>query len=128
MTFLQILLFIPTCFVLNLSLGPNNLMTLANGRYYGVRTAFYAGSGRLLTFAAMIILTALGLASILYTSEHLFFFITLAVSLSIDFHGKVTGKAVTGASAFEKIPTCAMPSIPIVPRYISPWFTHEESL
>ncbi|SFP99525.1 LysE type translocator [Nitrosomonas cryotolerans] len=128
MTFLQILLFIPAYFVLNLSPGPNNLMALANGKYYGVRTACYAGAGRFLAFAGMITLAALGLASILYTSEHLFFFITLAVSLSIDFHGKVTGKAVTGASASEKILTCAMPSLSIVPRYISPWSTHEESL
>ncbi|ABI60425.1 hypothetical protein Neut_2205 [Nitrosomonas eutropha C91] len=90
-------------------------------------TACYAGAGRLLAFAGMITLAALGLVSILYTSEHLFSSIKLAVSLSIYFYGKVTGKAVAGVSASEKIPTCAMPSLPGVPRYI-PWSTHEEPL
>jgi len=50
------------------------------------------GLAGLLTFVGMITLATLGLASTLYTSEH--FFIKLAVSLSIDFYGKVTGKAV----------------------------------
>jgi hypothetical protein len=99
-------------------------MALANGKYYGVCTACYTGVGRWLAFVRMITLAALGLTSILYTSEHLFFFIKLVVSLSIDFHGKVTGKTVTGASASEKTPICTMPSLPGT----SPCSTHEESL
>ncbi|WP_349589197.1 LysE family translocator [Alteromonas sp. NFXS44] len=69
---MTILLFIPACFALNMAPGPNNLLSMANAKRYGVRTACYAGIGRLVAFVAMITLAATGLATVLYTSEKLF--------------------------------------------------------
>lgn len=81
MSLMKILLFIPACFALNLTPGPNNLLALANGKYYGVRTACYASIGRLLAFAGMIALAAVGLATLLHTSEKLFLLIKVAGGL-----------------------------------------------
>lgn len=65
-------LFVPACFVLNMAPGPNNLLSLNNASRYGLRTACVAGVGRLLAFAGMIVLAAMGLAVVLHTSEYLF--------------------------------------------------------
>lgn len=65
-------LFIPACFALNMAPGPNNLLSLNNASRYGLRTACMAGAGRLLAFAGMIVLAAMGLAVVLHTSEYLF--------------------------------------------------------
>lgn len=65
-------LFIPACFALNMAPGPNNLLSLNNASRHGLRTACLAGAGRLLAFAGMIVLAALGLAVVLHTSEYLF--------------------------------------------------------
>ncbi|MGH8467174.1 MAG: LysE family translocator [Pseudomonas sp.] len=65
-------LFVPACFALNMAPGPNNLLSLNNASRYGLRTACAAGAGRLLAFAGMIALAAMGLAVVLYTSEYLF--------------------------------------------------------
>ncbi|MBA2781247.1 LysE family translocator [Billgrantia kenyensis] len=78
---MAILLFIPACFALNMAPGPNNLLSMANAKRYGVRTACYAGIGRLVAFVGMITLAATGLATVLYTSERLFFVIKVAGGL-----------------------------------------------
>lgn len=65
-------LFVPACFALNMAPGPNNLLSLNNASRYGLRTACVAGVGRLLAFAGMIVLAAMGLAVVLHTSEYLF--------------------------------------------------------
>ncbi len=72
MSLMTILLFIPACFALNMAPGPNNLLSMANAKRYGIRTACYAGIGRLVAFVGMITLAATGLATVLYTSEKLF--------------------------------------------------------
>ncbi len=72
MSLMTILLFIPACFALNMVPGPNNLLSMANAKRYGIRTACYAGIGRLVAFVGMITLAATGLATVLYTSEKLF--------------------------------------------------------
>ncbi|CCO47345.1 Putative threonine/lysine efflux protein family [Vibrio nigripulchritudo SOn1] len=77
MDLLQLLLFIPACFALNMTPGPNNLLSLNNARCYGFRTAFIAGLGRIAAFAVMIALAASGLAAVLYASETIFFAIKL---------------------------------------------------
>lgn len=81
MSLMKILLFIPACFALNMTPGPNNLLALANAKNYGVRVACYASIGRLLAFAGMITLAALGLATVLHTSEKLFVLIKVAGGL-----------------------------------------------
>ena len=73
----KLLLFIPACFALNMTPGPNNLLSMNNARCYGFQAAFIAGLGRILAFSGMIALAACGLAGVLYTSETLFFLIKL---------------------------------------------------
>ncbi|MEZ9546742.1 MULTISPECIES: LysE family translocator [Vibrio] len=73
----KLLLFIPACFALNMTTGPNNLLSMNNARCYGFQAAFVAGLGRILAFSGMIALAASGLAVVLYTSETLFFLIKL---------------------------------------------------
>ncbi len=51
-----------------------DLAVLAAKRY-GIRPACYAGIGRLVAFIGMITLVATGLATVLHTSENLFFII-----------------------------------------------------
>jgi threonine/homoserine/homoserine lactone efflux protein len=72
---ITLILFIPACFALNLTPGPNNLLAMSNAKKYGLQTACMAGIGRLIAFAIMITLAASGLASILYASELLFFIV-----------------------------------------------------
>lgn len=73
----KLLLFIPACFALNMTPGPNNLLSMNNARCYGFQAAFIAGLGRITAFSGMIALAASGLAVVLYTSETLFFLIKL---------------------------------------------------
>ncbi|WP_060982928.1 LysE family translocator [Vibrio splendidus] len=73
----KLLLFIPACFALNMTPGPNNLLSMNNARCYGFQAAFVAGLGRIFAFSGMIALAASGLAVVLYTSETLFFLIKL---------------------------------------------------
>lgn len=68
----DLLLFVPACFALNLAFGPNNLMALSNGARRGVGYAVIAGLGRLLVFVPMISLSALGLGIVLLTSAWVF--------------------------------------------------------
>ncbi|WP_299195092.1 LysE family translocator [uncultured Amphritea sp.] len=75
MDIMTLLLFIPACFALNMSPGPNNLMAMNNATRYGFQSAFFAGAGRLIAFAGMIFLAATGLAVILHTSEIVFMMI-----------------------------------------------------
>nr|WP_272890648.1 LysE family translocator [Stutzerimonas stutzeri] len=78
---MTILFFIPACFALNMAPGPNNLLSMANAKRYGVRIACYAGVGRLVAFVGMITLAATGLATVLYTSEKLFLMIKIVGGL-----------------------------------------------
>ncbi|MDD1827217.1 LysE family translocator [Photobacterium sp. ZSDE20] len=73
----KLLLFIPACFALNMTPGPNNLLSMNNARCYGFQAALVAGLGRITAFSGMIVLAASGLAVVLYTSETLFFLIKL---------------------------------------------------
>ncbi|MDV6317821.1 LysE family translocator [Chromohalobacter sp. HP20-39] len=81
MTLMTIFLFIPASFALNMAPGPNNLLSMANAKRYGIKAACCAGIGRLVAFVGMITLAATGLATVLYTSEKLFFAIKVAGGL-----------------------------------------------
>ncbi|WP_271274125.1 LysE family translocator [Aliamphritea hakodatensis] len=78
MDLMAFLIFIPACFALNMSPGPNNLLSMSNAKRYGLKVAVAAGLGRLTAFAGMIMLAASGLAVILYTSEKIFFVVKVA--------------------------------------------------
>lgn len=71
MTLMTILLFIPASFALNMAPGPNNLLSMANAKRYGIKAACCAGIGRLVAFVVMITLAATGLVTVLYTPEKL---------------------------------------------------------
>lgn len=73
----KLAVFIPACFALNMTPGPNNLLSLNNARRYGFKSALIGGLGRVSAFAIMIALAASGLAVVLYASETLFFAIKL---------------------------------------------------
>ncbi len=68
MDFYTVVLFIPACFALNLTFGPNNLLAVTNGARHGLVPAMVAGTGRLFAFAPMIAVTAAGLGLLLATS------------------------------------------------------------
>lgn len=69
--------FIPACFALNMAPGPNNLLSISNASRYGFGRACTGGLGRLLAFAIMIALAAVGLTAVLHTSEWLFHMIKI---------------------------------------------------
>lgn len=68
-----LILFLPSCFALNMAPGPNNLLSVSNATRYGFLKAILAGIGRLIAFMGMIALAASGLAIILQTSVIVFY-------------------------------------------------------
>lgn len=81
MNLTTLLLFVPACFALNMAPGPNNLLSLNNASRYGFATSCMAGTGRLLAFAGMIALAAMGLAVVLHASEQLFLIVKVVGAL-----------------------------------------------
>ncbi|MCH2164622.1 MAG: LysE family translocator [Marinovum sp.] len=65
-------LFIPACFAINLAFGPNNLMAMTNAAKSGVRFATTAACGRFLAFLPMILISALGLGVLMSASAWAF--------------------------------------------------------
>ncbi|KKB63711.1 lysine transporter LysE [Robbsia andropogonis] len=72
MSFHAWLFFLPACFALNMSFGPNNVLSVSNGARSGIMHAVWASSGRLLAFTVMITITGLGLSTLLLASATLF--------------------------------------------------------
>ncbi len=66
------IVFIPSCFALNLAFGPNNLLAMTHGAKVSVTFSQKASIGRLLVFIPMIAASALGLGVILSASATLF--------------------------------------------------------
>lgn len=58
-------LFLPACFAINLSPGPNNLLVMQLATTAGFKLSTLAASGRILAFSALIIGVSAGLSSIL---------------------------------------------------------------
>lgn len=103
MDLLSFLFFLPACFALNMSPGPNNLLALNNAKRYGFRPAVLAGAGRLLAFSVMIALAASGLAVVLYTSEVFFFVLKIGGAAYLFWLAFRLWFADTNAS--EELPT-----------------------
>ncbi|MFL9874432.1 LysE family translocator [Paraburkholderia megapolitana] len=72
------LFFLPACFAINMAPGPNNLLSINVAARHGFMTAFVAGTGRLVSFALMLVLAATGLAVVLHASE--VFFLTIKLT------------------------------------------------
>lgn len=69
---IDLLVFIPACFALNLAFGPNNLLAMTHGAQRGILFAVRAGCGRILAFVPMIVISAVGLGVILSASATVF--------------------------------------------------------
>ncbi|WP_417834953.1 LysE family translocator [Thalassospira xiamenensis] len=69
------LLFSGAALALSMAPGPNNLLAMFNGARHGVASAAIGGAGRLLAFALMIVVTAMGLGMVLAASETAFMII-----------------------------------------------------
>ncbi|MBL4783906.1 MAG: LysE family translocator [Cohaesibacteraceae bacterium] len=67
-----LVLFLPACFALNMAFGPSNLLALNNGARNGPGFALSVSFGRILAFAIMIAVSALGLGALLSTSAVIF--------------------------------------------------------
>lgn len=92
-------LFIPACFAINMAPGPNNLLAISNATRYGFAPSVMAGLGRLTAFAAMIGLTSVGLAVVLYASEMVFTVIKVAGALYLLWLALKLWRADGGAEA-----------------------------
>jgi threonine/homoserine/homoserine lactone efflux protein len=66
------LVFLPACFALNLTFGPNNLLSLTYGARFGVSVAWWAGLGRITAFVIMITISGLGMGTLLMASQTAF--------------------------------------------------------
>jgi len=71
-TFSDWLMFIPASILISMTFGPNNFTSVMNGMRYGPTSAIKACTGRVVVFAAMVLLTAGGLGIILATSHTAF--------------------------------------------------------
>lgn len=80
-------LFLPACFALNMAFGPNNLLSMTVGAKQGVSTALLAAMGRLVAFAIMIVVAALGMGTLLMVSETAFTVVKLAGGGILDLAG-----------------------------------------
>ncbi|MDV7338376.1 LysE family translocator [Terasakiella sp. A23] len=72
LTFMDWLMFIPASILISLSFGPNNFMSVVNGMRFGPVAATKACTGRVIVFAAMVVITAAGLGILLATSKTAF--------------------------------------------------------
>jgi len=69
------LLFSGAALALSMAPGPNNLLAMFNGARQGGASDAIGGAGRLLAFALMIVVTAMGLGVVLAASETAFMII-----------------------------------------------------
>lgn len=69
---LDLIVFLPACFAMNLTFGPNNLLAMTHGAREGVGFAFMASLCRLAVFIPLIGASALGLGVLLSASATAF--------------------------------------------------------
>lgn len=87
MTFMDALLFLPVAQLLALGPGPNNFMSMRNGITSGFTTTVLATTGRVLAFAILITITAIGLGTMLASSVLAFTVLKWAGALYLIYLG-----------------------------------------
>lgn len=102
MTFATFALFIPACFALNIAPGPNNVLAFSNGARRGFLVGLAGGMGRMLPFAAMILLVGIGLGAVLAASEAAFNAVKYAGAAYLVYVGWHMWRAKPQASAFAQ--------------------------
>lgn len=103
---IDLLVFVPACFALNLAFGPNNLLALGHGAERGVGFAVTAGLARLVVFAPMIAASALGLGVLMATSATLFGAVKVIGALYLLWlGGKLLRSRPKGDAATVPVPT-----------------------
>lgn len=63
------LIFLPAAFLMAVAPGPSNVLVASHSVRFGLAPALLAVAGRIVTFAGMILITALGLGAVLAASE-----------------------------------------------------------
>ncbi len=96
-------LFLPACFLLNIAPGPNNMLAFSNGARLGLGRAFLGGMGRMPAFAFLIVLTVIGLGTVLAASTQALYFIKIAGAVYLFYVGlKILWNARSLAEAKSK--------------------------
>ena len=93
------LLFSGAALALSMAPGPNNLLAMFNGARHGVASAAIGGAGRLLAFALMIVVTAMGLGVVLAASETAFMIIKWGGAIYLVYLGLREWRQVFAAQA-----------------------------
>ncbi len=87
LTFMDWVTFIPASFLISMALGPNNFNSIMIGMRHRPSAAVQACAGRVVVFAAMVVLTAAGLGIILASSQSAFLIIKWAGVVYLGFLG-----------------------------------------
>ncbi|KXF79538.1 lysine transporter LysE [Paramesorhizobium deserti] len=80
-------IFIPACFALNCSPGPNNMLAFSNAARLGAGPAMLGGLGRMPAFAFLILITIVGLGAVLAASATAFMIIKFAGAIYLVYVG-----------------------------------------
>lgn len=91
--------FIPACFALNMSPGPNNLLAFATSATARPSVAILGGLGRLVAFAGMIVIVAAGLGVLLLTSTLAFTIVKFAGAAYLIYVGWSLWRSSASAAA-----------------------------
>ncbi|MEM1129100.1 MAG: LysE family translocator [Pseudomonadota bacterium] len=97
----NLLIFVPACFALNLTFGPNNLLAVTHGAAAGPIFAMRAGLGRLLAFIPLIAASAAGLGLVLSASATVFAILKLIGALYLCWIGFKILRSARNLSGWE---------------------------
>lgn len=103
---IDLLVFLPACFALNLAFGPNNLVAMTHGAQKGVGFSFMASTARLAVFVPMIAASALGLGMLLSASALVFNVIKIVGAAYLVWMGIKLLRTTSGSTTFAV--TCAV--------------------
>lgn len=121
------LMFSGAAMALSLAPGPNNLLAMFTGARHGVGAAAIGGLGRLVAFAVMISITAMGLGVVLAASEGAFTVIKWGGAAYLVYLGIKTWRShVAGDHAQHNVPVGTLPDM--IARPTSPALMRAEFL